>query len=346
MNSLSDTGQVGISAASTAVGQVCSLFGQDAVLSYAVTFTRLAVQWEYAVLYLAATAVLVTVAIRLLDKRDSAETPQRRERNLVATLTMTLFFFGIYVLARLNIGHLPLSTAAVTAAKLTGSVLLVYSAVVNIAARHVIGRFWSDQIEIQENHQIVRRWPYTWSRHPMYGSLVLFGVGMGLIAANPLVAGLVLGVFWPAMAYRARREEQNLLAACPDDYATYRQTVPMMMPRLEEPIAKVVRASLGLMQLWSVLFACLDLFALSGVLTFGLSFLMARPDFRAAYKLKTVIILSFTALAAWNPRFVPLFWLPVFASFMSLSGHCPGTLAVRLLTRNTGAQEPPRDQPL
>ncbi|NLS91160.1 MAG: isoprenylcysteine carboxylmethyltransferase family protein [Planctomycetaceae bacterium] len=346
MNILFDTGQVGIDAASSAVGQVCNLSGQDAILSYGLTFTQLATQWEYAVLYLAATAVLATVAVRLLDKRDSVETPQRRERNLVATLTMTLFFFAVYVLARLNVGRVPLSTAAVTAAKLAGSALLVYSAAVNIAARHVIGRFWSDQIEIQENHQIVRRWPYTWSRHPMYGSLVLFGVGMGLIASNPLVAGLVLAVFWPAMAYRARREEQNLLAACPDDYAAYRQAVPMMMPRLAEPTAKVIRAGLGFMQLWSVLFACLDLFALSGVLTFGLSFLMARPDFRAAYKLKTVIILSFTALAAWNPRFVPLFWLPVFASFMSLSGHCPGTLAIHLLTRNVDAQEPPRDESL
>ena len=67
---------------------------------------------------------------------------------------------------------------------------------------------------------------------------------------------------------------------------------------------------------------------------------------RAAYKLKTAIILSLAALAAWNPRFVPLFWLPVFASFMSLSGHCPGTLAVHLLTRNVGAQEPPHDESL
>ena len=199
MNNPFDPEQLGIDVASTIVGKV--------VLYYKVPPTQLVLQWEYAVLYLAATAVLVTVVVRLLDKRDRPETPQRRERNLVATLTMTLFFFAIYVLARLNVGRVPLSTAAATAAKLAGSALLVYSAVVNIAARHVIGRFWSDQIEIQQNHQIVRRWPYTWSRHPMYGSLVLFGVGMGLIAGNPLVAGLVLAVFWPAMAYRARRED-------------------------------------------------------------------------------------------------------------------------------------------
>lgn len=303
-------------------------------------------QWEYAVLYLTATAVLVTVVVRLLDKRDVAEAPERKERNLVATLSMTLFFFAIYVAARLGIGRVPFSPAAATAAKLAGCTLLVYSASVNIVARRVIGRFWSDQIEIQENHQIVRQWPYSWSRHPMYGSLILFGVGMGLIALNPLVAGFVLAVFLPAMAYRARREEQNLLAACPGEYRAYQQDVPMLLPRLDEPTAKVVRCGLGLMQLWSVLFACLDLFALSGVLTFGLSFLMARPDFRGAYKIKTVLILSFTALAAWNPRLVPLFWLPTFASFMSLTGHCPGTLALHLLTRNATGEEASHDESL
>ncbi|MHB8902703.1 MAG: methyltransferase family protein [Thermoguttaceae bacterium] len=305
---------------------------------------RLAAEWEYSVLYLAATAVLATVVVRLLDQRDRAEGPQRRERSLVATLSMTLFFFGIYALARFGVGRVPLSAAAATGAKLAGCAVLIYSAAVNIAARHVIGRFWSDQIEIQRDHQVVRRWPYNWSRHPMYGSLVLFGVGMGLIAVNPLVAGLALAVFWPAMAYRARREEENLLAACPEDYAAYRESVPMLMPRLGESTAKVARAGLGLMQLWSVLSATLDLMALSGVLTFGLSFLMARDDFRAAYKLKTLIILSVTALAAWNSRLVVLFWLPVFASFMSLSGHCPGTLAVHLVRRHAGSQEMRRGQ--
>jgi protein-S-isoprenylcysteine O-methyltransferase Ste14 len=308
--------------------------------------SRLVFEWEYTVLFLTATAILITVVVRLLDKRDREDEPQHRERNVVATLTMTSFFFAIYVLGRLGIGRVPFSPAAATGAKLAGCILLVYSATVNIVARRVIGRFWSDQIEIQQNHQVVRQWPYSWSRHPMYGSLILFGVGMGLIAANPLVAGLVLGIFWPAMAHRARREEQNLLAACPDDYAAYQQDVPMLMPRLEEPTAKICRGGLGLMQLWSVLFACLDLFALSGVLTFGLSFLMARPDFRGAYKIKTVLILSFTALAAWNSRLVPLFWLPVFASFMSLSGHCPGTLALHLLTRHATAKETSHDESL
>lgn len=306
---------------------------------------EIALQWEYAVLYLTATAVLVTVVIRLLDKRDVQETPESKERNLVATLSMTLFFFALYALARLDLGRVPFSVAAETGAKLAGSILLIYSSVVNVAARHVIGRFWSDQIEIQEDHQIVRRWPYTWSRHPMYGSLALFGVGMGLIACNPLVAGLVLGAFWPAMVYRAGREEKNLLQACPNEYASYQRSVPMLMPRIDEPTAKVVRGSLGLMQLYSVLFACVDLFALTGLLTFGLSFIMQRPDFRAAYKIKTCIILSFTALAAWNTRLVPLFWIPTLASFMSLTGHCPGTLALHLLNRKA-AKEISHDQSL
>ncbi len=290
-------------------------------------------QWEYLVLFVAAAAILSSVAIRFSEKGQDGRRPVTRERHLMATLTMTLFFFGIYYLGRLGVGRLDISPPAELASKIAGCVLVVAAAIVNLAARWVIGRYWSDQIEIQEDHQVVRQWPYNWVRHPMYSSLVFFGVGMGLLAVNPPVIALTLLAFLPAMAWRAKREEANLMVACNEQYAAYCRSVPRMVPRLPEGVARVARGGLGLMQLAGIWTRQLDLFLLSAVLTLGLSFVMQREDFRIAYKIKTAMILVLCSLAAYDGRLFVLLWIPVAASLMSLSGQCPGTLLVRLLQK-------------
>ena len=58
---------------------------------------------------------------------------------IAATLTMTLFFLAAYAAARTGIGRVTLAFAPLPAAKLTGGVLVVLGAVMNIAARQVIG---------------------------------------------------------------------------------------------------------------------------------------------------------------------------------------------------------------
>jgi len=296
-------------------------------------------QWEYLVLYVAAALVLWSVLSRFVEAFSAEDAPVLREHNAVATLSMVVFFWGIYCIGRFNVGRVPTSLATQTAAKIVGCLLVVAGAVINVAARRAIGPFWSDQIEIQPNHRIVRQWPYTWARHPMYGSLVFFAVGMGLLAVNPVVVVATLGAFLPALVYRALREERRLEAACGHEYEEFQGSVPMILPRLPEPLSKAVRAGLGMIQLWGVLVRDLHLFLLSAVLTLGLSFVMQRKDFRTAYKVKAAFILLLTALATLNSQLVVLLWIPVCASFMSLTGHCPGTLVLGVLHKNTGDRQ-------
>lgn len=287
-------------------------------------------EWEYLVFGAAAMAVLFSVTFRFLEKMDSRSAPLRREKNIAATLTMTLFFLAVYALARSGFGRVPLPPEASVAAKLAGCWLLILGAVINIAARMVIGRFWSDQIEIQPGHRVVRVWPYTWMRHPMYGSLVIFGLGLAFISANPLVAAAVLLVFLPVMARRARREEARLLEACAGDYAAFRNQAPMIAPHFPESMARWLRCGIAILMIWAMLSRSLDIYGMAGILTFLLSFAMARPDFRAAYKVKTgVIALLLVVAARWEACRV-LLWIPVLASCMSVSGQCPGTLLINM----------------
>lgn len=290
---------------------------------------RILQDWEFIVFGAAAAAVLTSVAFRFVGRLEEGSDPVRREKNIAATLTMLLFFLAVYAIARTGFGRAALDPAPLLAAKLTGCVLVILGAVVNIAARYVIGRFWSDQIEIQPGHRVIRAWPYTWMRHPMYGSLVLFGLGLAYLSANPLVAGAVLLVFLPVMARRARREEANLLEACGDEYAEFQRHTPMIVPHFPEDAARWLRLGIGLIMVWSLSVRSLAMFGLAATLTLLISFAMRRPDFRLAYKLKMAVILPLMVLAAWKSSFWLLLWIPAISACMSVTGQCPLTLILK-----------------
>jgi hypothetical protein len=92
------------------------------------------------VLYVAASAILVTVAIRWMEKRNSPVVPVRHERNLMATASMTSLFVVGYVLGVRGLGAVPLSAEAVLACKLLGSVLVAGGAVLTLGLSFVMRR--------------------------------------------------------------------------------------------------------------------------------------------------------------------------------------------------------------
>jgi hypothetical protein len=104
---------------------------------------------------------------------------------------------------------------------------------------------------------------------------------------------------------------------------------------MPEYLSRAARGGLAAMQIWGLATRDLDLFLLSAILTLGLSFVMERQDFRIAYKMKPVVILVCVAAAALNERLFVLLLIPTFASLMSLSGHCPGTLLLKRFTAET-----------
>ena len=75
------------------------------------------------------------------------------------------------------------------------------------------------KVQVERNHRVVSSGPYAYVRHPMYGAMILFCVGV------PLVAGswwglLMVPVFVALLALRARIEERALIDGLPG-YADY-----------------------------------------------------------------------------------------------------------------------------
>jgi protein-S-isoprenylcysteine O-methyltransferase Ste14 len=93
-----------------------------------------------------------------------------------------------------------------------------------------IGTNITDTVVTRKNHRLVTHGPYRWVRHPFYGSVALFVLGIAVTAANwfILLAGVVL---LSLLVMRTRKEEENLVARFGDAYRGYMNTTGRFFPR-------------------------------------------------------------------------------------------------------------------
>jgi protein-S-isoprenylcysteine O-methyltransferase Ste14 len=93
----------------------------------------------------------------------------------------------------------------------------------------VMGKAWKQIHKV--GGELVTTGLYRHVRHPQYAGLFLITVGM--LIQWPTI---ITAIMWPIlmlMYYRlARREEKEMETQFGDQYATYRQRVPMFVPRL------------------------------------------------------------------------------------------------------------------
>jgi protein-S-isoprenylcysteine O-methyltransferase Ste14 len=94
-----------------------------------------------------------------------------------------------------------------------------------------LGENISFTVEVRPSQRLVREGPYRWVRHPIYlGALLFFG-GLGLLTANVLSLGLMVGGWLVIMVPRIPREEALLLCHFGKEYQQYQQQVGRLWPR-------------------------------------------------------------------------------------------------------------------
>jgi protein-S-isoprenylcysteine O-methyltransferase Ste14 len=100
-----------------------------------------------------------------------------------------------------------------------------------IWARRVLGRNWSGEITIKEDHQLVRSGPYAKVRHPIYTALLLMYVGTTIVSGQ---IHALLGLLVAIIAYlrKTRMEETNLVNAFGARYYEYRKETWAIVPGL------------------------------------------------------------------------------------------------------------------
>ncbi|GGD56740.1 methyltransferase family protein [Pseudoxanthomonas indica] len=98
-----------------------------------------------------------------------------------------------------------------------------------IQARRMLGRNWSSEVQIKQDHELIQRGPYRFVRHPIYTGLLLAFFGTALKMGDWrgwLALAVVFASFW----YKSRQEERFLLARFGTPYADYMKKTKALVP--------------------------------------------------------------------------------------------------------------------
>lgn len=113
----------------------------------------------------------------------------------------------------------------------TGLALTALGVGVAIWARLILGANWSGTVTLKRDHELVRRGPYRWIRHPIYTGMVLAMAGSGVIRDH-LKGWIGIAIVLAAFYIKARREERFLSEEFGDSYREHSRRTGMFLPKV------------------------------------------------------------------------------------------------------------------
>lgn len=110
--------------------------------------------------------------------------------------------------------------------------LALGSAWLGAAAIRTLGKQWSLQARITEDHDLITTGPYRFVRHPIYTAMLGLLLATGLAFSRPVGLGAGLLTFLAGTVLRIRVEERLLRATFGETYDAYARQVPAVVPRV------------------------------------------------------------------------------------------------------------------
>jgi len=105
---------------------------------------------------------------------------------------------------------------------------------IGIIVRFVIirslGKYFTVDVTIRENHKIKKEGFYRYIRHPSYAFSLLTSLGLGLYLNNGLSLILAFSIPFMAFSYRINVEEKTLIEQFGEDYLEYRRKTKKLIP--------------------------------------------------------------------------------------------------------------------
>lgn len=181
-------------------------------------FAMLVVVWACSELWLAWT-------------HRSGDRSRRRDAGTLRLLLATIYVcIGVAVWLSTQVPGQPDTPAVRLAMHWTGLLLMATGLALRFWAIRVLARFFTVDVHIQQGHELIRRGPYRWIRHPSYtGSLMTF-LGFGLALGNRWSLLVVMVPVTLAFLWRIRVEERVLADAFPTQYPDYARQTRRLIP--------------------------------------------------------------------------------------------------------------------
>jgi protein-S-isoprenylcysteine O-methyltransferase len=162
-----------------------------------------------------------------MTRRSGSGTLSRDRRSLVLLwIVIGLSIFLAQLALSTSVGRLPHPRAC----SLLGLFLFAAGISLRWYAIIYLGRFFTVDVAIAPEHEVIDSGPYRWIRHPSYTGAILAFVGFGLLLRNWLALLCLILPIAAAFLWRIHVEEHVLSDALGDRYRAYMRRTKRLLP--------------------------------------------------------------------------------------------------------------------
>jgi len=172
---------------------------------------------------------LISELLLTVTRRSRSCTGTKQDRSTLGMIWLVIavsITAGIFVAQNFPAGALPHARMFAS----VGVVLFVAGLILRWWAIITLGRFFTVDVTIEKDHELVERGPFRMVRHPSYTGVLVAFVGYALSLCNWAALLVILLPIGAAFIRRMNVEEHALLQALGQRYAEYMKRTRRLVP--------------------------------------------------------------------------------------------------------------------
>ena len=172
---------------------------------------------------------LISEVLLTVTRRSRSRTGTKQDRSTLGVIWMVIMVSiaaGVYVAMNWPAAALPHGQMFA----LVGVFLFVAGLLLRWWAIITLGRFFTVDVTIEKDHELVERGPFRVVRHPSYTGVLLAFVGFALTLRNWAALLIILVPIFAAFIRRMNVEEEALSRALGSRYADYMRRTKRLVP--------------------------------------------------------------------------------------------------------------------
>ena len=174
-------------------------------------------------------AYFISELLLTATRRSRSRTGTKQDRSTLGIIWLVIM---VSITAGINVAKL-WPTAALPYGQMfavVGVILFVAGLLLRWWAIITLGRFFTVDVTIEKDHELVERGPFRLVRHPSYTGVLLAFVGFALTLRNWAALLVILVPIFAAFIRRMNVEEEALSKALGLRYADYMRRTKRLMP--------------------------------------------------------------------------------------------------------------------
>jgi protein-S-isoprenylcysteine O-methyltransferase Ste14 len=179
--------------------------------------------WELGLIYLVSEILLT------LTRRSRSKSGTKQDRSTLVIIWVVIaasVAAGVFVARNFPAAALPNNPMLA----ITAVVLFVAGLILRWWAIIILGRFFTVDVTIEKDHELVERGPFRIVRHPSSAGVLLAFVGLALSLRNWAALVVILVPISAAFIHRMNVEENALSRALGPRYAEYMKRTKRLVP--------------------------------------------------------------------------------------------------------------------